>query len=132
VAFGTAAALLAAGIDVLYLVIIASQRDRETIAASLLEGRVVFVATFVALCAAASWIGARREGGGAEPLAAAAGGLLALGLLAIFSIGVLLLAAGGLCLAAWVGRARTRGRLASAWAFLLGPAVLGVGTALTS
>src|SRR5438045_9715222 len=90
-AFGTErapwiAALILAGTDVLYLVIVLDQGPSGD------RGRVLFVAAFIAALAGAfAAAGTRRLRG---PLGFATAGSLVLGGLALFSIGVFLVMAG--------------------------------------
>ena len=99
-AFATAAAVVALSTDVLYLSIIGSQGEQDpgewvTVAV------VALVILALAGCAGAAAAGT-RPATRKVLLAIAAAGLLILGLLAIFSIGLLLLVAGLLSVVAWV------------------------------
>jgi hypothetical protein len=107
-AFAAAAAVVALATDVLYLVIIRSQGEQDpgewvTVAV------VALVILGLACCAGAAAV-ATRPATRKVLLAVAAVGLLVLGVLAIFSIGLLLLLAGLLSVVAWVRVAATTGR----------------------
>jgi hypothetical protein len=125
--FAIAAAIIAVVVDALYLAIIFSQEPIEA-------GRTVFVAAFIlgsAVCA----LGAAFGPAAARPVlaAAASGGLVTLGILGMFSIGLPLLVAGALAIVAWVRVARGGGArlgLLCAAAFLAAGAVLVAGIAL--
>jgi hypothetical protein len=94
---GTAAAVLAIGTDLLYLGIIVSQDPVEW-------GRVILVAGAILLAGAAAGVAALahlRVATRLVLLAAAAGGLLSLGVLGLFSIGLPLFVAGVLSEISW-------------------------------
>lgn len=126
--FAIAAAIIAIVIDGLYVGIILSQDPVEW-------ARTLVVAAFIfasALCA----LGVAFGPTAARPLlaAAASGGLMTLGVLGIFSVGLPLLVAGALAIVAWVRVARGGGArlgLLCAGAFLASGAVLVAGIALT-
>jgi hypothetical protein len=128
-----AAGIVGLAIDGAYLGIIRSQGDG-------FDSRVVLIALYIAATSGFAFAGALAN---ATPftrlvvLGTAAGGLLALGLLAIFSIGLLLLVAGSLSAAAWVRFAASLrpvpngAPLASAAAAIAAGALLIAGVALT-
>jgi hypothetical protein len=126
--FAIAAAIIAIVVDGLYLAIIVSQDPIEW-------GRTIVVAVFILGCAACA-LGVAFGPAGARPVlaAAASGGLMTLGVLGLFSIGLPLLVAGALAIVAWVRVARGTGaRLGflCAGAFVAAGAVLVAGIALT-
>lgn len=96
---GTVAAVLAVGTDLLYLGIIAVQEPVDW-------PTVIFFATIIFLAGAAAGVASTPDRALAMRLllfAAAAGGLLCLGIIGVFSIGLPLLVAGILCAIAWQG-----------------------------
>ena len=126
--FAIAAAIIAVVIDGLYLAIILSQDPVEW-------ARTIVVAAFI-LVSAVCALGVAFGPAVSRPLlaAAASGGLVTLGVLGLFSIGLPLLVAGALAIVAWVRVARGTGaRLAflCAGAFVAAGAVLVAGIALT-
>jgi hypothetical protein len=104
-----AASVIAAATDVFYLWLIVHQGDG-------FSSRVVFVALYIAgIVLAVGSVGSARL----IPievrialLAASTGGLLALGVLGLFSIGLPLLTAGGFSHAVWIRLARSSPRTA--------------------
>jgi hypothetical protein len=125
-------ALIAAADDVLYVVLIRGQGGFQGE-----RGRVVFVASFVAALAAVALAGAlvRRPFVRIALLTVATGGLLTLGLLAMWSIGLPLEVAGVLTAVAWTrswGDGQpSRAKWVAAALALVGPATLIAGIALT-
>jgi hypothetical protein len=97
---GSLVAIAAAGVAlvtaVVYVALIVAQGSAEV-------ARVAVVtALLIALAACALVGGLRRMPDRVIALGAATGGLIGVGVLSLFSIGVLLLVAGGLSLVAWV------------------------------
>jgi hypothetical protein len=123
-----AAAIIAVVVDGLYLAIIVGQGSIEW-------ARTIVVAAFIfgsAVCA----LGVAFGPAAARPVlaAAASGGLVTLGILGMFSIGLPLLVAGALAVVAWVRVARGGGArlwLLYAGVFLAAGATLVAGIALT-
>ena len=99
------AAVIAGAMDVVYIWIIVAQSDTSDIA------RVVFVAVAIAALAASAALGGTRPEASARLpfLGVSTGGLLALGYLGLFSIGLPLLAAGILSAVAWAATSRAAG-----------------------
>ncbi len=96
---GTAAAVLTVGTDLLYLGIIAVQEPVDW-------PTVIFFATTIFLAGAAAGVASTPDRTLAMRLllfAAAAGALLCLGIIGVFSIGLPLLVAGTFCAIAWLG-----------------------------
>ncbi len=95
---GLAAAAIAIGTAVAYVILIASKGERGDL------GVAILVTAIIGGAAAAAIIGAEASGIAKKRLmyGAASGGLLSLGL-AIFSIGLLLQVAGTLSAVAWIG-----------------------------
>jgi hypothetical protein len=100
----TVAGILLAAIDVLYLVVIASEGEGE-----LTSSRVLFVAGSLGAAAAAALAGAwtRSQARRGLLLSLAAAAVLGWGLLAVFSIGILLVLAGIPLAVAAIGSLRT-------------------------
>src|SRR5437867_9915243 len=93
------AAIIAAVVDVLYYGFVGHQGGHDP-----LGWRVAFVATFIALLAVAAALSARASATAWRPalLALSAIGLLAMGFIGIFSIGLPLLIAGALACVALI------------------------------
>jgi cytochrome bd-type quinol oxidase subunit 2 len=129
-----AGGVIGATTDAFYLGLIAAQGERTW-------ARVGFVALFLSAVAAGAVVGGLSHGRTSAQrvnlLAASAGGFLTAGVLALLSIGVLLLVAGVLTGAAWIlaageaSEASLGMRLGSILAFLAAGGVLIVGIALT-
>jgi hypothetical protein len=127
------ASCIAGVVDAAYVWIIVAQGGPIGI------GRVSFVAFAIAASAATAGIGATRPEAAARLpfLGAATGGLLALGYLGLFSIGLPLLVAGTLCGGAWIGTSRAAGpghrreRWMAGALVIAVPCVLMAGIALT-
>jgi hypothetical protein len=95
--FGSAAAVLAIATDVLYLGIIASQDPVEWVRVTLVAGAILLAGAAAAVATLANLSIAIRL----VLFAAAAGGLLSLGVLGLFSIGLPLFVAGILSSISW-------------------------------
>ena len=93
--FAAAAAVIAATVDILYSGMVSHAGARDP-----LGWRVTLVAAFIAALAMTAALSARASAAGWRPalLGVSAIGLLAMGFIAIFSIGLPLLVAGGLAL----------------------------------
>jgi transcriptional regulator GlxA family with amidase domain len=126
--FAIAAAIIAVVVDGLYVAIILSQDPIEW-------ARTIVVAAFILACALCALGGAFGPASSRPVLAAAAsGGLVTLGVLGLFSIGLPLLVAGVLAILAWVRVAHGTGARVGflcAGAFVVAGAALVAGIALT-
>src|SRR6267378_5188554 len=125
--FAVAAAVIAAVTDVLYFGIVLGQGGHDSI-----RWRVAFVATFVAVLAMTAALSSRASASAWRPglLGLSTIGLLAMGFIAIFSIGLPLLVAGALAfiaLVASLGAARQPAGVLKAGAGALVAVVIFVG-----
>lgn len=114
---GLIAAAVAVGTALAYVVLISSEGERKDI------GVAVFVTALIGGAGAAAWVGAVTPDLAKKRilLGAATGALLSMGILAIFSIGLLLLVAGIVSAVAWVRGMVAQGgasRLTAVGAFL--------------
>jgi hypothetical protein len=122
---GIASAAIAGSVTVLYLVIIVAQGDAAFVSTAIVAGGLAALTATVAIGATRSSASARLPW-----LGAATGGLIGLGVASLLSIGALMLVAGGLAVAAWVGasdaagRGHARERAYAVGLALLTPAVL--------
>ncbi len=119
---GVAAALIALGTDVLYVLIIRSQDSPDEL--TVVTAMAIMLATAGLLALTGSF--ARSERAGTRLLASAAAILIPLGILAIFSIGSLLLTAGFLAAAGAFLASKRISRLDTIGAILATGAGVGV------
>lgn len=119
---GITAAVLAAASLVGYLGLIAAEGDPND------WGRVLLVASTIAVAAAAAWVGSVTATGAtrAGALGGAAGILLGLGYLALFSIGLILIVTGLFAL----GAAGAEAVLGRRWGSAIFGLVLGIAAVL--